>query len=361
MRASLILTVCLSASPAFAAGKLKVFILAGQSNMEGHGNARMTERVRANLQKNKTFDRDKHNYLDYLAKESEKKARYKHLLDEDGDWATRDDVWFYWKKTGHRDGPVSSELTVGLGAGGSRDRIGPELQFGHVMGDFFDEPVLLIKTAWGGKSLAVDFRPPSAGLPSKDVLGARLEKINERNKERGGPLMTMVQMKESYGRFYRLMIEEVDSVLENLKTEFSDYDASAGYEIAGFVWFQGWNDGGSLEYAREYTENCKHLIGDLRKKYGNMPVVIGTSGFGKNAPSKRDGWVNRLEQYVEPAQIAAAGQLENTEHFATGDCLIPHEDRTSNRGIHHWFNSAETYFLIGEGLGNTMRRLLEPR
>ncbi len=206
MRASLILTVCLSASPAFAAGKLKVFILAGQSNMEGHGNARMTERVRANLEKNKTFDRDKHNYLDYLAKESEKKARYKHLLDEDGDWATRDDVWFYWKKTGHRDGPVKSELTVGLGAGGSRDRIGPELQFGHVMGDFFDEPVLLIKTAWGGKSLAVDFRPPSAGLPSKDVLGARLEKINERNKERSEPLMTMVQMKEYYGRFYRLII-----------------------------------------------------------------------------------------------------------------------------------------------------------
>ena len=28
---------------------------------------------------------------------------------------------------------------------------------------FVREPVLLIKCAWGGKSLAVDFRPPSAG------------------------------------------------------------------------------------------------------------------------------------------------------------------------------------------------------
>jgi len=168
-------------------------------------------------------------------------------------------------------------------------------------------------------------------------------------------------LKESYGRYYRLMIEAVDWVLKHLTAEVPESDPAAGREIAGFVWFQGWNDGGSLEYAREYTGNLKHLVGDLREKYGNIPVVIGTSGFGKNAPSKHDGWVNRLRQYVEPAQIAAARQLENTEYFATGDCLIPHEGRTSNSGIHHWFNSAETYFLIGEGLGKTMVKLLESR
>ena len=81
--------------------------------------------------------------------------------------------------------------------------------------------------------------------------------------------------------------------------------------------------------------------------------------FGKNAPSKHDAWVNRLRDYVEPAQIAAARRLDNVECFETGDCLVPHKDRTSNRGIHHWFNSAQTYFLIGNGLGNTMKTLVD--
>ena len=52
-------------------------------------------------------------------------------------------------------------LTAGYGANSTT--IGPELQFGHAMGDYYGQKVLLIKTAWGGKSLRTDFRPPSSG------------------------------------------------------------------------------------------------------------------------------------------------------------------------------------------------------
>ena len=52
---------------------------------------------------------------------------------------------------------------TGYGSMHSRHHIGPELQIGHRLGNHFKEPVLLIKTAWGGKSLYKDFRPPSAG------------------------------------------------------------------------------------------------------------------------------------------------------------------------------------------------------
>ncbi len=42
-------------------------------------------------------------------------------------------------------------------------RVGPERSLGHVVGNAIDEPVVLPKACWGGQSLAVDFRPPSAG------------------------------------------------------------------------------------------------------------------------------------------------------------------------------------------------------
>ncbi len=262
------------------------------------------------------------------------------------------------RKSESADQDLISKLTVGLGAG-DPGKIGPELQFGHVMGDHFEQPVLLIKTAWGGKSLAIDFRPPSAGMPAANVLQSRLEQINEGLAKNNREPISMEQMTRQYGHYYRQMIREVDDVLKNLEVYFPEYSETDGYEVAGFVWFQGWNDGQSVELAGEYEENLKHLVHDVRLKYGPLPAVIGTSGFGKNAPSPNDGWVNRLRLHVEPAQIAAAGQLDNVECFETGDCLIPHPDRTSNSGIHHWFNSAETYFLIGDGLGKTMKSLLD--
>ena len=111
----------------------------------------------------------------------------------------RDDVQISFKVNGKvRKGG----LTVGYTGYGGSSHIGPELQFGNVMGDYLDEPVLLIKTAWGGKSLYVDFRPPSSG--------------------------------GQVGPYYTKMIEEVRAALADLGDQ--------KYEIAGFVWQQGWND-----------------------------------------------------------------------------------------------------------------------
>ena len=122
---------------------VKVFILAGQSNMQGHGKVPMDE--------NKNGGQGT---LEYMVKKSKQKELYKHTVDENGKWVVRNDVWISYM--GKKGG-----LTVGYGAGG--DRIGPEFQFGHVMGQKLENQVLIIKIAWGGKSLAKDFRPPSSG------------------------------------------------------------------------------------------------------------------------------------------------------------------------------------------------------
>ena len=114
-------------------------------------------------------------------------------------WVERDDVTIWYKR---RDEVRQGKLTVGYTGYGGSSHIGPELQFGHVVGDALEEPVLLIKTAWGGKSLHVDFRPPSAAGET--------------------------------GPFYTQMIEEVHEALRSL--------GDRPYALAGFVWMQGWND-----------------------------------------------------------------------------------------------------------------------
>jgi hypothetical protein len=121
-----------------AAGPVKVFILAGQSNMEGKAKVSM---------------------LDYQAGQPATRELYAPFRKGDR-WAERDDVWVKYRE---EKGP----LRVGYGSPRS---IGPELGFGTVVGDHYAEPVLLIKTAWGGRSLYRDFRSPGAGLPAPAFL-----------------------------------------------------------------------------------------------------------------------------------------------------------------------------------------------
>lgn len=66
---------------------------------------------------------------------------------------------------------------LAVGCGGDPGKIGPEYAFGLSIAQKIDGPILLIKTSWGGKSLHYDFRPPS--LPDyietksyQDYLGA---------------------------------------------------------------------------------------------------------------------------------------------------------------------------------------------
>ena len=62
-------------------------------------------------------------------------------------------------------------------------------------------------------------------------------------------------IKKNAGVNYRMMNEAIRNVLDNLKANHPAYDSNAGYEIAGFVWFQGYNDQFSPEYRGNYKDN----------------------------------------------------------------------------------------------------------
>lgn len=58
-----------------------------------------------------------------------------------------------------RQAIIKGSLSVGFRS--KQHNFGPELGFGFAVGDALEDGVLLIKTAWGGASLDVDFQPSS--------------------------------------------------------------------------------------------------------------------------------------------------------------------------------------------------------
>ncbi len=293
--------VLAAAGPGEPRGPVKVFVLAGQSNMEGQGMIRG----------------EKPGTLESLLKDPASAPHFKHLVDAQGKWVVRDDVWiWYLGRTGG--------LTVGYSP--KEDAIGPELQFGHLMGDACESPVLLIKTAWGGKSLAKDFRPPSAG--------------------------------GEVGPFYTQMLGHVKEVLANLKTLFPRYDGQ-GYEIAGFGWHQGWNDRVNQAYNDEYERNLTHFIRDVRKDLGvpKLPFVIAETGM--TGPEEKHP--RALSLMKAQAAVAEVPEFKgNVAFVGTKDFWRPAEASPANQG-YHWNRNAETYFLIGDAMGKAMLKLLENR
>ena len=313
---------CLAASGATAAdadppATCRVFVLAGQSNMEGQGVVDLA---------GKDYNGGR-GTLAWLAGRDVSAALVASLRAADGSWRVRDDVFVRYQPESQpvKTGPLGFGFTRYPG----RHHFGPEVGFGEVVGDAIAEPVLLVKTAWGGKSLFKDFRPPSAGGEA--------------------------------GASYRRMIDEVRTAVARIGEEFPTL-AGPRAELAGFVWYQGWNDGVDPERAvPEYEQNLVHLIRDVRRdlEAPELPVVIG----GLTGP-----WVHATGAWktLREAQQNAASRAELRD--ATGRTrvlFVPTAAFVRDAGDspnpthgHHEFGNAETSLLVGRALGEAMRSLV---
>lgn len=261
---------------------LQVFVLAGQSNMEGHGHVRV---------------------MDYMADDPATAPLLAKMKTATGDHKLIDDVWITYL-TGTRgridadNREVYGQLTAGYGSQGGRDydkpgeKVGPELAFGITMQEGLQQPILIIKTAWGGQSVHTDFRSPSSGAyqPSQDDIQRKRFETDEQKQA----------LAAKTGARYRQMVEHVKYVLDDIQRIYPDYDPEQGFELAGFVWFQGFNDmvgrnvyplveadSPSPRFAK-YTEWLGNMIRDLRSDLSapELPVVIGVMGVGGNNPNE---------------------------------------------------------------------------
>ena len=364
------------ASPVIAKEKLKIFILAGQSNMVGHADAHTiatlfhsgTERDNkltqlvfkdgSGLSKkaledqlNRAKDLDEitggisNDKIKAMAEGAEKKAidekvkKHKEIHDAylakvTSSCVVSDRVYI----NSIADGNVKSGK-LGVGYGGGKNKLGPEYGFGLSIAEKIKGPILLIKTSWGGKSINYDFRPPSVGeyqLDEKQKSGGKAE-----------------QIKKNASLNYRLMNESIRKVLGNLKENHPDYDSDAGHEIAGFVWFQGFNDQFSPDFRNNYKDNMIAFIKDIRKEYKvpNMPFVIGVLGTGVTAEKVGENQVSIGQREAAKAP-EFKGNVMSVESYKDYS-LFSNEvyQRGWAKNFHQWVTvgSDRPYHYLGSG------------
>ena len=346
IRVAAVAGAVLTAHVTLAAAPLKIFILAGQSNMVGHARAHTIatlyasdkprdqelrslvfsnargvslESLEEQLARGRNLDAltggISNEKIKALSEGPEKKALEAEVKKRKGAHeaykqrvaaacAVSQRVYISSIADGNkRSGP----LAVGYGA--ARDKIGPEYGFGLSLARQINGPILLIKTSWGGKSLHYNFRPPSAGTYT----------LSEKEKGSHHP----------------------------------DYEAKAGYEIAGFVWFQGFNDQFSPAFRDNYKDNMTAFIHDVRAAYDvpRMPFIIGVLGTGVTAEKV-------AENPVSVAQREAARQLGTKNGVASVESYTVYSlysNQVFQKGwpehFHEWdtVGSDRPYHYLGSG------------
>ena len=309
---------------------LHIYILAGQSNMLGFGSKE---------------------HMDVLLNEQQGDDRvnpYAHLFDHKSQqWSTHDRVYV-------TSATPKGRLTMGQGMNSSF--FGPELGFGWSIAEATPAAdILLIKTAWDGHSLCVNFRPPSV-------------EIGNYTNFRGRPIP-----RHRYGGSYRRMVEIINATANNLTRVIPHYysrhtdgdvdgrtnnaDNDIEYEFKGFVWFQGWSDRGTQK-RYEYANNLAHLIRDVRLflQTPDLPVVIG--GTGQNVQKAKDKAV--LEDLRRQQEsVTRFPDLKNSSRFVPTQ-EFNHPNRTVTYGVRfHYSGYADTVYDIGRAFGLSMLELVK--
>ena len=390
----LVLLASFIANPVFSGEKLKIFILAGQSNTVGHARAHTTATLfQSDSKRDKALTQLVFKEGSAASKEAlDKQLEAARALDEltggislkkvkdmkPGPEKTKLEAEVEKRKAAHDayKAKINSSFVVsdrvyinsiadrnnrsgklGTGYGASNEKIGPEYGFGLSIAEKVDGPILLIKTSWGGKSINYNFRPPSSGEYQLTEKQKKSDKIEE--------------IKQNAGQFYRMMNEHVHSVLKDLKANHPDYDPKAGYEIAGFVWFQGFNDQFDPAFRENYKDNMINFIKDVRKEYKvpNMPFVIGVLGTGRtkekvdeNAVSQGQRAAAQHPEFKDNVlSVESYKDYSNFSHsvFQKGWPAHYHEWSTvgSDRP-YHYLGSGAFFVRLGDSFANAMAQLI---
>jgi hypothetical protein len=277
----------------------------------------------------------------------EKLGRFPYMQDDKGEWTVRNDVML-------NDAYMGKGQSAPLSAKACGPTFGPELGFGFVLGEYLDEPVIVMKADIGNRSLGWDILPP--GSESYTFDGKLYPGYGE-TLSPDGKIVKPGPTDWYAGKQYDDFTASIRNVLDNFGKHYPQY-AEQGFEVAGFVWWQGHKDGPNPAHNARYEQNLVNLIKAWRKEF-NAPKAnwaIATVGFhGENMIEEykkiAQAQLNVADPKLHP-ELAGTVKTIDTRPFWREPELSPiNQD-------YHYNHNAETYMLTGDALGRAMVELL---
>jgi autotransporter-associated beta strand protein len=329
---------------------VKVYIMSGQSNMVGAG----------------TVSGTGDGTLETMTLRQNK---FPNLVTQSGAWTAREDVYYR--------GVISAtaDKKLGPGCGSGSGQIGPELGFGHVMGWFHDEGVLLLKSSIGNRALGWDILP--AGSARYEFGGFTYCGSGDAAEkwEVGSPAPTWTTggwyAGYEWDRFFRDESEwihphdaavNIVDILDNWNTQYygaaGKHFAGRDFQIAGFVWWQGERDAGDAGHSSRYEQNLVHLINSLRSYYSNRypgkivpnaPFVMATLGETSDTAG-----ASNSKTVFDAMMAVGSGNHPQVSRVKT---VYSYPLSEGGSGNSHYNNRAGTYMLVGDAMGRAMVEL----
>ena len=317
--------------PADMTKPVKVFILLGQSNMLGFG---------------KIAGADKPGTLEHAVKSEN---LYPFLVDDGGNWTERKDV--------------RNVRIMGSGTGGMKvfnnewmtikgKAVGPEIGIGHHVGNVLDEPVLILKSCIGNRSLGWDLLPPGSPSFEFEEKGTVWHYAGYKETPLRWEKGTEPKKINWYaGMQYDGDIARAKQVLAELDKY---YPGAKSYEVAGFCFWQGDKDRYNAGHAGRYEQNLVHLIKQLRKDFDAPAAKFVCATLGQTAKGATGN-----EGLILNAQLAVDGKNGKYSEFNGNVASVyskPHCQGGASNG--HYGGNAKTYMDIGLAMGAAMAELL---
>ncbi|MGB2501393.1 MAG: sialate O-acetylesterase, partial [Mariniblastus sp.] len=266
---------------------------------------------------------------------------YPYLVNKKGQWSARDDVWY--------KGVVTATGSHWLGV--QSGRIGPELGFGHVVGDFEKAPVLVLKTSQGNRSLSWDFLPPGS---KRFEYGGKVYAAYKESPLSWDKGATPEAIEWYAGKQYDDCFNAAKEVLGKFDEEFPHWKGR-GYEIVGFGWWQGDKDRYNEAHAVQYEKNLVHLIKTLRKEFNAPRAKFVVATLGQTSKENAEG----NEKLILNAQLNVSGDTGKYPEFRGNvSTVYTHPISQGGASNSHYNGNAQTYMDVGSAMGEAMVDLL---
>lgn len=266
---------------------------------------------------------------------------YPFLMNESGQWTSREDVWYR--------GVVTATGNRPLGISGGR--IGPELGFGHVIGNHFESPVLILKTSQGNRSLSWDFLPPGSErfeFGDEIYAGYKDSPLSWKKGSEPEPINWYA------GKQYDDCFQAAHEVLKEFDQQFPHWKG-LGYKIEGFVWWQGDKDRYNEAHAARYEKNLVHLIKTLRDEFEAPGARFVLATLGQTQKGSAEG----NEKRILDAQLAVDGTSGKHPEFKGNVATVyTHPISQGGASNSHYNGNAQTYMDVGIAMGQAMIELL---